>query len=317
MAFLKRKASGEKALEAELIDLINRRELLQQKLATARTALAAASNERRMSLLDASLDDETAANRRDTAVRDAKDAIESLSDALAALGEKISDREVKLADLRDRAEREAVARQATAEVEALVSVVEKFREVSTRLTAAIEPLATRISSAADFLPRTQLLLSDIATVSAQLADEGRSYAAQVESGHKPLHHAPIMHAPEPAAPVERLQVYVRTPIKWREGAQTMMAARYTFADPPKSVAELALARGLASLPDAEITRLTIDGFGVRHEVTSPEMCLDLDALLAPPATELPAEGQPHMLPPGFVETVGQPRTITIDANRVG
>jgi hypothetical protein len=83
MAFLKRnKASGEKALESELLDLINRRELLQQRLATARTAHEAATDVRRASLLDADLSDEEACRRRDQLCRDALDRVESLTDAL-------------------------------------------------------------------------------------------------------------------------------------------------------------------------------------------------------------------------------------------
>ena len=196
MALLRRKSENPvAALERDLSDLLARRDVVEQKFDQAHAALAAATNERRQALLDSDLDDATAAARRDGVVRDARDAIEAIGDALSEIGTKIVNAQSRLVAARDCVERGQVVRQATAEVEALTSVLESFREVSARLTAAIEPLATRISSAADFLPRTQLLLSDIATVSAAL---GRSFAARTEAGSEPLHRpAPPAPMPEP------------------------------------------------------------------------------------------------------------------------
>jgi chromosome segregation ATPase len=180
MALFKRKSSDVATLERELSDLTSRREVLEQKFDWAHAALAAARDQRRTVLLETDMTDELAVKHRDENVRTAADQVEALADALAAIGIKIGDATTKLAELHDRAEREQVARQATAEVEALTSVLEGFREISARLTAAIEPLATRISSAADFLPRTQLLLSDIATVSAA----PRRGRAQLRRSHR-------------------------------------------------------------------------------------------------------------------------------------
>jgi predicted nucleic acid-binding Zn-ribbon protein len=203
------------ALERDLSDLLARRDVVEQKFDQAHAALAAATNERRQALLDSDLDDATAAARRDGVVRDARDAIEAIGDALSEIGTKIVNAQSRLVAARDCVEREQVVRQATAEVEALTSVPESFREVSARLTAAIAPLATRISSAADFLSRTQLLLSDIATVSAALAEEGRSFAARTEAGSEPLHRpAPPAPMPEPAPvllEIERERVYCLAP----------------------------------------------------------------------------------------------------------
>ena len=155
MALLRRKSENPvAALERDLSDLLARRDVVEQKFDQAHAALAAATNERRQALLDSDLDDATAAARRDGVVRDARHAIEAIGDALSEIGTKIVNAQSRLVAVRDCVEREQVVRQATAEVEALTSVLESFREVSARLTAAIEPLATRISSAADFLPRS-------------------------------------------------------------------------------------------------------------------------------------------------------------------
>jgi hypothetical protein len=56
----------------------------------------------------------------------------------------------------------------------------------------------------------------------------------------------------------------------------------------------------------------IESFGVRHEVVSPEMCLDLDSL----ADDQPAaESTTSALPPGFEEHIGPTRTMEIAVNR--
>jgi hypothetical protein len=83
MALLGRTKNPVEKTERELSDLTARRELLAQRLATAKTALDAATDVRRTSLLDADLSDEEACRRRDQLCRDAKDQCEALTDALA------------------------------------------------------------------------------------------------------------------------------------------------------------------------------------------------------------------------------------------
>ena len=71
MALLNRKTKNPIAdTERELNDLVARRELFSQRLATAKTAHAVAMNERRMAMLDADLDDATIPARRNATVRE-------------------------------------------------------------------------------------------------------------------------------------------------------------------------------------------------------------------------------------------------------
>jgi hypothetical protein len=119
----------------EITDLIARRELLQQKLATARTALDTATDVRRTSLLDADLSDEEACRRRDQLCRDARDAVESLGDAITEINSKISDAEIKLAAARENLEREQIAAATRADADALHAVALALREVSNKVVA--------------------------------------------------------------------------------------------------------------------------------------------------------------------------------------
>jgi hypothetical protein len=182
--------------------------------------------------------------------------------------------------------------------------------------AAMDKVVGRVPNLApDFAPQARALIKQLPEILDRLTGEAYEYAVQVING-APLHRPAPAPAPEPPAPqIERQRIYFRTPAKWMEGAQTMMAARYSFADPPKSVAELALARGLASLPDAEITKRVIESFGVANGPADAAQCIDLDAIDAP-AAEQPAEGLPRT-PPMFEERIGEPRQMLVDANRVG
>ena len=70
MGILKRRNDPVNETERELSDLVARRGALEQKAAQAKTALAAALDQRRQTLLDSDLSDEAAASRRDAEVRD-------------------------------------------------------------------------------------------------------------------------------------------------------------------------------------------------------------------------------------------------------
>ena len=98
-------------LERERNELVARRDVLEQKFDRAHAALAAATNEQRTSLLDADLDDATAATRRDAVVRDARDRVEATGDALQEIERKIADATTRLAELRTAAEQSENARE--------------------------------------------------------------------------------------------------------------------------------------------------------------------------------------------------------------
>jgi hypothetical protein len=82
MALLGRKKDPVSELERELVAVQGRGELLRRKLIEASAALEAATDVRRVPLVDADLSDEEACRRRDQLCRDALDRVESLTDAL-------------------------------------------------------------------------------------------------------------------------------------------------------------------------------------------------------------------------------------------
>jgi predicted nucleic acid-binding Zn-ribbon protein len=107
--------------------------VVEQKFDRAHAALAAATNERRQALLDSDLDDATAAARRDGVVRDARDRVEAIGDALQEIERKIADATTKLAELRDRAERAELARAIEADVSVLAEARDAFAAAAERL----------------------------------------------------------------------------------------------------------------------------------------------------------------------------------------
>jgi predicted nucleic acid-binding Zn-ribbon protein len=133
MALLRRKSSPISEAETALSDLTSRRDVVEQKFDRAHAALAAATNERRQALLDSDLDDATAAARRDGVVRDARDRVEAIGDALQEIERKIADATTKLAELRDRAERAELARAIEADVSVLAEARDAFAAAAERL----------------------------------------------------------------------------------------------------------------------------------------------------------------------------------------
>ena len=127
MALLGRKTKdpvGE--LERELATLHGRGELLRQKLIEAQSALESATDARRISLLDADLSDEESCRRRDQLVRDARDRVESLTDAAHEIATKVANAQLELVAARDRVEREQIAAAIRADADALAGAAVAF-----------------------------------------------------------------------------------------------------------------------------------------------------------------------------------------------
>jgi hypothetical protein len=305
MAFgLKKKSS-----DRELSDLVARRELLQQKLATARTAHEAATDVRRTSwLLGADLSDEEACRRRDQLCRDAKDAVESLSDALSEINSRISDAETRLASARDHAERAELARAVTADADALAGARAIFVEAGAKLISAAQAVAARVPINPQFASELASVVQTIPAAAVnELLDAARSHSAQVVAGSAPIRRNPVPQpVPEPPAPpVERSQIYALQNLKWREGSSQVCTARYTFADLPSHLATLAVERGLAGWAKSEHVQRVIESFGVSNAVTHEDLCTDLDHI-----------DQSRQEPePVFVETVGATRQMEIQVSR--
>jgi hypothetical protein len=312
MALLGRKTKDPiDMLERELGDLVGRREMLAQRLATAKTALEAATDVRRTSLLDADLSDEEACLRRDQLCRAARDQVESLSDAVSEINGRVAAAEAKLAEQRDRVEREEVARSVTADADALVAARDAFVLTAQQLLAAMQPVVAKVPINAEFAPQLAGIIGTISPAIDELLGDARRHAAGVMNGNVPgVRPAPQPPEPERAVPVERERIYTLANIAWCEGSQVMTAPKYSWASPPKHIAERACRRNLADRPEAERIERLLAGFGAIHGPVPADMCINLDTIDQPAAE--PAE---RTLPPGFQERVGPARVMEIAVNR--
>lgn len=313
MALLSRKRNGDPITlaEKELLDLTNRRGALEQKLAEASVAVEAATNARRQSLLDADLSDEAASARRDAEVRIAVDRHAAIADALQALATKIADAEARLGELRDRAEREQIAAQVRQAADALAQAREEFNEVAAKLVGTMQAVVSKTPTAPDLLPRISgLILSELPGALGELVTNARSFVLRVESGFEQIRRPVPPPPPElPAPPVERMRIYTLAALSWVERERVMTAAKYTYANPPRELATLAIGRNLADPPDSPRAKNLIDSFGLMHGPAHAADCIALDALDQPTPPQRPS------LPEGMIERIGEPRQILIDAGR--
>ena len=228
---------------------------------------------------------------------------EALTDGLAALDAKILGATTNLAELRDQAER---SESASAIRAAAAHVADARDEAGASLRHALDAARSLVSTMPvnpDLVSQLNALAETFLSAVAGLIDHARSVAAQTESGHAPMHRASPPPPPELPVPViERMRVYCLSPIRWREGEQVRTASRYTYAELPRELATLAIARSLADQPDSPRARNLIDTFGLRHTPAHPDDCIDLDAIGAL---------QPPTMPTDFIETVGVARIGTI------
>jgi hypothetical protein len=237
-------------------------------------------------------------------------------DAVVQAKQKHEDAKARLADAHAEAKRREFARMADPLIATFVAKNKAATIANAELVTAGKAVAAIVPTMnPQFIVDVEALTKTVAGAADELVGTARHHVNRVAIGSESLTPpAPPHPAPEPVTPkIERQQVYFRTAAKWREGAETVAAAAFSFAYPPQNVATLALARGFASLPDAEITRQTIASWGVRREWADVDQCVDLDRIDEQPAAEQQSE---RALPPGFEERIGPARTMLIDAGRV-
>jgi hypothetical protein len=108
-------------------------------------------SEQQLAQIDNALPDPDSAQRRNAAVIAAREQVAARERAIYQTRSGIAAAEVRLAELRTAAEQIEEARQTRREVEVLDGVLGPFRDVA-QLTAAIDPLTKRLSSAWIFFP---------------------------------------------------------------------------------------------------------------------------------------------------------------------
>jgi hypothetical protein len=317
MALLKRSKSDNPItnLERELTGLQSRRAVLDQRLGGAASELAQAFDQRRQVVLESDLSDQNASTQRDKACRTAHDKHESLLDALGIINGKIADVETLLIAARDRAARTENAKAIEADIAALVAARSVFEDAAQKLLVELQPLTTKVPVNPDWAPGLARIIGEVPLAIDEFLSTARSHVAGIINGTSHPVRPPSPPTPEPPPQhVERQRIFALNHLRWKEGEQTILAAKFSWASPPKHLAERACAHDVADWPGSERVARMIVGFGISNAVTSPDLCIDLDAIDAAAAAE-PQIEQPPRGVPEFQERIGKTRTGAIAVSR--
>jgi len=278
-------------LEVELAGLRARYASLSKQFTAAEAELASALATRRSILSgDSDPSDKTALPAIDQRIAAAERNVSGLRDALQVVGGRIDSVEDRLATSRLQNARDTEASAAIAEADALAAALDRHAAIGAELLPLVEAGVARIRNCApDYLPRISVMITTPPLAGAELVGRLRDYAASVAGGSVTLGRPVVIPAPEPAPVIERKQLFAVSNICWREGAETKVAAKYSFCSPPLAAAETALARDLAREPENPTVASMVATFGTSSSASlQPSMCTDLDKPIASaPATGLP------------------------------
>jgi hypothetical protein len=242
MAFLKPKSELERT-EADLAFIEKKAATLQSRLAEATRNVDALSQRRRQ----AAVDNAPASPRDAEAFRAGVDEREILRAALDEVTGKVELGRVRLAELRDAAERKEAADQITVLAENLAAKVSEFQTAGAGMLSAAEALAARgPATAEDFLPRVKALVAEIPAAIRELADRGRHHAAEVAIGAAPIRRpSPAPPPPEQPAPaIERKRIFLKQDSLWHDNGVVCTGSARTEQEIPIEIANAALASGV-------------------------------------------------------------------------
>jgi hypothetical protein len=228
---------------------------------------------------------------------------------------KIADVETALIGARDRAMRTENARTLRASAASVFEACDGAAIGLSKTLDAARALAATIPINPDFVPQLGALSETFLAAVAELLQTAEAHANNILNGtSRPVRPPPPPQPEPPPQHVERQRIFTLQNLKWSEGAQVMTAPQYSWASPPRPLAEAACGRNLADLPGHERTERMLAGFGVHHIPVSADMCIDLDAIDddAAPAAELPTPTLPRG---GFEERIGKTRTGAIAVSR--
>lgn len=196
-------------LEDELAALRERRAQLAARLDEASIAVRTTHDVRRAAFVSGDLGDAAAIAARDSACRDAENALVGLEDALAALDEKMSEAEQRLAAAQRSAELEANAALLEQQLSGLTAAFEPYATAGAELVSALAPLAARSPSAHSVHEQAKFFQITIADAVRALAAEtdsairrSRAQAAEVLTAPPPPPAKPVVAPPPPEIPVD-------------------------------------------------------------------------------------------------------------------
>ena len=279
MAFLNKKGSDPFAeIEAEISRLIERKQILEGRLADARVDLTRVRDERRTALLDADLYDVDAVARHDQACCDTDDRVSGLEDAVLGLNGRLADAEQKVAAELDRQERATAARELTELTDLLQSTIDAYTTAGARLIEVLTPVVGRIPSpVAMHLRQLVALERNIGAALAQTLAAAQVHATRVVEGNAAIVCPAEPSAAPPPKPTEAMQeILLLAPSRWMTAdGEVHTAGAHCRVAVPTRVADAALRHGHAFPAESEAAQRILMIQGPDYAYHRPEHCVDL------------------------------------------
>jgi len=223
-------------------------------------------------------------------MRAAEDRIESLTIAVEAISAEIAAIEADQAQKKDRAVREATARDLNARADKFEKLIPLWADVL-RDSAAVGELAKPVvGEGIGLFGFFKQIETEIPAAYADIAFQLRFRAGEVLARRAPAGLPVPEPVIPPAPPIPRQMVFALKDIKWRNPARPQefeLAERFAFVSVPVELAHKALENGIAVLPDSEQAQKW--KFNKRGGPPIPEKCIDLNTgeMPKPPSAPIP------------------------------
>jgi hypothetical protein len=279
MGLLRRKSAD--GLTADLENLRHRRSQLDALLVAAEQRLDEATRDRQAKLLESDLANDgpptSAIILRLTDERDA------CIDALAAVDAKAADVQRRLDEARDRAKREAAARELNGVTDELTKLADDYAAVVSRLPAMLAGVIDKLPQAVVSKSHTEIFANEVVAALRLVVSEARSHAAQIVSGNAQICEPVAQQPVKPPAPeIARQEVFLRRAGKWSENGEIVTSGPRTTPALPLDVAHAAVEFGHAvPFPSAAAAALRAVECP-DYSYWPPDRCADLTQPASPP-----------------------------------
>jgi hypothetical protein len=247
-------------LEREISQLETRRSLLDKQRAAAAQRLNEAVADRRARLVEADAD-QLGPGTAKAVIGRLRDEADAHDDALAVVGERLSDARTRLAAERDRQARQAEGELRSNEIARARSLAAEFSMIGADLGNALQSLAPVAPEVAAAAGNVRHMVQQLALGVEWGLTSASAYIERIVGGEEPIRTAPAVPPPAPApAKVERRSVVVLQASKWQEpSGEVVTAGRLTQAHVPLLIAQRALDIGNAIPVDSLEYRRLRDG----------------------------------------------------------
>jgi hypothetical protein len=284
MALFTRKAptTPDAGLEAERNALSARKSGLGHDLAAAQSATQQASADLTEATIAGDKDSESNVQRRLDAARGQvaarAAAVDEIEQRIAAVKQRIAERDDKLA-------RAASAAEATT----LATALDDAFAAHTRAAADLHDALTKVRHLSASAGEVMAGLGDFAhfgrAATLRAISDVAGYASAVAEGRTPIRAAPSsvvapVAPPKPKADVQRRSVYLFQDSTWTDIDGPRSAWKWSIVELPLDIADRAVCANMADRPDTKRARDLMASYGRRHIAGAPDpaQCAGLDKI---------------------------------------